>query len=171
MPIEKNHCLSLVDGLILTDLEAYWRLVGRLVYLDVTCPDIALFVSIFFALHVCYLKGTPVDPYLVGYFSWANLLFHGRPKNNILFLLLGWGRISFYGTSYLWTIYNGWRGIGVHHPKAILIFCNSQSALHIAKNPVFRECTKYIEIDCHFFREAVIKELLHLKSGYNVSYF
>ena len=37
----------------------------------------------------------------------------------------------------------------------IYVFCNSQSALHIAKNPVFHSKTKHIGVQYHFVREVV----------------
>lgn len=71
--IEQNHRLGLADGSLMKEPEAYRRLVGRLVYLVVTLPDLAYSVYILSQFMqeprvdhwdatlrvVRYLKGTP----------------------------------------------------------------------------------------------------------------
>lgn len=52
--------------------------------------------------------------------------------------------------------------LGVSNLKPVHLFCDNQSAIHIAKNPVFHERTKHIEIDCHFTRDKVMEGLIQL---------
>ena len=35
------------------------------------------------------------------------------------------------------------------------LLCGNQSTLHIFVNPIYNECTKHIEIDCHVVREKI----------------
>lgn len=48
-------------------------------------------------------------------------------------------------------------------PRAPLFLCDNQSALQLARNPVFRGRTKHVEIDFHFVREKVASRDLQLQ--------
>ncbi|XP_017239203.1 uncharacterized mitochondrial protein AtMg00810-like [Daucus carota subsp. sativus] len=52
--------------------------------------------------------------------------------------------------------------LGVTNLKPVTLHCDNQSSIAIAKNPVFHERTKHIEIDMHFTRDKVMEGLLQL---------
>ena len=204
-PIEQNHKLGLATGEFVPDPESYRRLVGRLIYLAVTRPDLAYSVHILSqfmqeprmehweaALRVVrYLKGTPGQGILLRADSeltlegWCDSDWAACPLTRRS--LTGW--IVFLGQSPIsWKTkkqntvsrssaeaeYRSMAAVtgelkwlkglllslGVHHSKAIKVFSDSQSALHIAKNLIFHERTKHIEIDCHFVRDAINEGLI-----------
>lgn len=70
-------------------------------------------------------------------------------------------------------------GVGLYYPRDCLVgwlfmelavdikvsvslFCDSKSTIQIAANPVFHECKKHINIDCHFICEKVQQGLVNI---------
>jgi len=66
------------------------------------------------------------------------------------------------------------RDLHVSCVQLSVLYCDNQSAMHIAANPVFHERTKHLEIDCHIMREkfqAGLFKLLPVTSHDQVANF
>jgi hypothetical protein len=182
------------------DIEGYIRLVGKLLYLTTTRPDIAFatqqlsqFLSAPTILHyesacrvVRYLKGSPgrglffsrqSTLQLLGFADadWANCVDTRRSTSGYCFFigssLISWRSkkqqtvsrssseaeyrsLSFAACELQWILYL-LHDLQVTCVRPAVLYCDNQSAIHIASNPVFHERTKHLEIDCHFVRDRV----------------
>ena len=216
-PMETNHKLALADGPLLTDPTRYRRLIGRLIYLTITRPELC------YAVHVLsqfmqepkeehmeaarrllrYLKGNPgqglflksdsnLQVYAYCDSDWGACPLTRRSLTGY-FVTIGGSPVSWktkkqttvsrYSaeaeyramanvTSELIWIKSFLASLGVFLHKPMKLYCDNQAALHIAKNPVFHERTKHIEIDSHFIREHLLSkdfETAYIPSKYQIA--
>lgn len=206
-PMEPGSHLYQDDGPLHHDVQSYRRLVGRLLYLTTTRPDITFavqqlsqflsrpterhFKATQHVLH--YLKAAPGQGLLLN--SSSTLTLHGYSDSD-------WARCPdsrrsisgycfFMGDSLItWrskkqstvarssseaeyralaaaTCEMQWLhfllvDLQITCDKQAVLYCDNKSALHIAANPVFHECTKHLEIDCHVVREKLNSGLMKL---------
>uniref|UniRef100_A0A7N2MIJ2 Retrovirus-related Pol polyprotein from transposon TNT 1-94 n=1 Tax=Quercus lobata TaxID=97700 RepID=A0A7N2MIJ2_QUELO len=208
-PVELNAHLTPSGGKPLFNPSLYRRLVGSLVYLTVTRPDISYavhqvsqYLSAPRSTHYAavlrilrYLKGTlfhglfysAQSPLVLHAFSdadWAGDPTDRRSTTGYCFLLgsslISWRskKQTFVARSSTEAEYRAladttsellwlrWllKDLGVSTSSATSLYCDNQSAIHIAHNDVFHERTKHIEIDCHFIRYHLVHGALKLFS-------
>ncbi|RVW75728.1 Retrovirus-related Pol polyprotein from transposon RE1 [Vitis vinifera] len=208
-PVELNAHLTPSGGKPLSNPSLYRRLVGSLVYLTVTRPDISYavhqvsqYLSAPRSTHYAavlrilrYLKGTlfhglfysAQSPLVLRAFSdsdWARDPTDRRSTTGYCFLLgsslISWRskKQTFVARSSTEAEYRAladttsellwlkWllKDLGVSTSSTTPLYCDNQSAIHIAHNDVFHERTKHIEIDCHFIRYHLVHGALKLFS-------
>ncbi|RVW70826.1 Retrovirus-related Pol polyprotein from transposon RE1 [Vitis vinifera] len=184
-PIELNAHLTPSGGKPLSNPSLYRRLVGNLVYLTVTRPDISYVVHQGTLFHGLFYSAQP--PLVLCAFSdadWAGDPTDHRSTTGYCFLLgsslISWKskKQTFVARSNTEAEYRAladttsellwlrWllKDLGVSTSSATPLYCDNQSAIHIAHNDVFHERTKHIEIDCHFIRYHLVHGALKLFS-------
>ncbi|CAM8929156.1 unnamed protein product [Rhodiola kirilowii] len=203
-PMETKHGLGLSSAPLLLDATVYRRLIGRLIYLTITRPDLSFPVHVLSqymqspnedhmrAAHrvLRYIKLAPAQGLffpsnssltLTAYCDadWASCPTTRRSVTGYC-MMLGSSLVSWktkkqvvVARSSAESEYRALAGacgevlwlarlltdLQVQVPTPVLAFCDNQAAIHIARNPVFHERTKHVEIDCHFIRH-------HVNSGF-----
>uniref|UniRef100_A0A2N9GNG4 Reverse transcriptase Ty1/copia-type domain-containing protein n=1 Tax=Fagus sylvatica TaxID=28930 RepID=A0A2N9GNG4_FAGSY len=181
-----NARLTPSSGELLPDPTLYRQLVGSLVYLTVTRPDISYavhqvsqFMSVPRSTHyvfvLCilrYLKGilfheihfSAQSPLTLRAYSdadWAGDPTDRRSTTGYCFLL-GSSLISWRSKKQSVVARSRFRC--VHFFCYFLSTVTIWSAIQIARNDVFHEQTKHIEIDCHLVRHHLLQGSLQLIS-------
>ncbi|XP_023765083.1 uncharacterized mitochondrial protein AtMg00810-like [Lactuca sativa] len=199
-PMEQNLKLDKGDKEEHVDPNTYRRLVGRLLYLQATRPDITYSVNVqsqfvsdprtnhwHATMRVLrYLKTSlgqgillpregSLDLVAYSDSNWLGCPYSRRSRTGYL-LLLGGAPISWkskkqsvvsrssaeaeyqaMATTVSEILWVRWllSELGINVREATPLFCDNQSAKHIAHNPIFHKRTKHVEMDCFFVRERV----------------
>ena len=216
-PMEVDAKLSVEDTSPLADIGSYRKLVGSLIYLCNTRPDIAFSVGVLSRFSnkphgshwnagmqiLRYLKGTlsfsityGAGTSLIGHCdsNWAGDVDSRKSVSGYCFSL-GSGVFSwiskkqptvalssteaeykaacFASCEAIWLRRILWH-MGVQQEDAIVLWCDNQSYMAIAKNPVFHARTKHIEIHYHYVHKLIengVVELVYcptLKNGADI---
>jgi hypothetical protein len=206
-PMEANVDLWRDDTPLLGDACRYRRLIGKLIYLTVTRPDITFAVGVLSrfmhkprevhwtaALKVlAYIKSCPGKGLLyrkhghthisafsdAGYagdmgdrkstsgfctFVGGNLVTWRSKKQDVVSRSSAeaeYRAMAHTACEMLW-LRKLMTELGFVQPGPMPMYCDNQSAIHIAKNPVFHERTKHIEVDCNLVRDAWEKKVVSL---------
>ncbi|XP_071727544.1 uncharacterized mitochondrial protein AtMg00810-like [Rutidosis leptorrhynchoides] len=173
LPMDQNIKLTADVGSPLADPEVYRRLIGKLIYLTITHPDICYIVQL---LSQFMQNPTSVHMHAVKHLLRYLLL---APNQGIIFANRSAVQLKAYCDSD-WAscpmtrrsttgffILLGDSPLSCKSKKQNVVSRSSaeaeyraMAAIHIAANPVFHARTKHIEVDCHYVRDQVKSGLI-----------
>ncbi|RVW66606.1 Retrovirus-related Pol polyprotein from transposon RE1 [Vitis vinifera] len=120
------------------DRERYQRLVGRLIYLSHTRPNIAFVVSL-----VSRYMHSPKESHLEAMYKILKYL-KGSPRKGLFFEK---------GDSKKKLL----EELHIIVELPIKLYCDNKAAISISHNPIQHDKTKHIEVDRHFIKEKIEK--------------
>ncbi|CAL2259305.1 unnamed protein product [Prunus armeniaca] len=177
-PIVGNHKLGVYVDQVPTNRERYQRLVGRLIYLSLTRPDIAYAVSV-----ASQFMHSPSEDHIAAVMRILSYL-KSAPGRGLLFKknghldMEGYTDADYAGnitdrrsTSGYFTFVGG-NLVTWYNKKQNVVSRSSAeseyrgiaqgSAFEIANNPVQHDRTKHVEVDRHFIKEKLEQKLISI---------
>uniref|UniRef100_A0A2N9EHM3 Integrase catalytic domain-containing protein n=1 Tax=Fagus sylvatica TaxID=28930 RepID=A0A2N9EHM3_FAGSY len=156
-PMEPNLKLMPDKGDFVDDPNTYRRLVGKLIYLTITRPDISYAVSIVVVSFIDFRSSDHLR--IEGYTDadWARSPSDRKSTTGYCTFIDG-NLVTWRSKKH--SVVARSSGEAKYRAMALTscptpLYCDNQATIHIASNPVFHERTKHIEVDCHFVRSKV----------------
>ncbi|KAJ0510136.1 putative RNA-directed DNA polymerase [Helianthus annuus] len=182
-PIELSHVITNKiekDKSYLENITGFQKLIGKLIYLSLTRPDISYAVQ-FFSIHAqtmsvtfrhcfktvkilkvmsrkrCYVQENRKSVTGFGIFLGNTLVSWKSKKQGFVSRSTAEAeyRAMCSATCEVMWIKNVLSELGIKCTLPVSLFCDSKSAISISQNPVFHERTKHFELDLHFLREKI----------------
>ncbi|GJU85619.1 uncharacterized mitochondrial protein-like protein [Tanacetum coccineum] len=169
IPMDPIVKLNTTDGEPLTDPSQYRTLVGKLLYLTITRPDLA-----FAAQALSQFSHDPRTPHYKALIKASCPITRRYVSGYAIFLgtsLISWQSnkqtvVSRSSTEAEYraladsTCEISWlkcllHDLHVEIPTPTLMMCDNASTIALANNPIHHARTKHIEIDCHFVRDKI----------------
>ncbi|KAL6328953.1 hypothetical protein AAG906_007243 [Vitis piasezkii] len=161
-PMESTLKLSANDTNFYEDPSGYRRLIGRLLYLTLTRPDLAYSVQVLSQ----FLAKPAVSHHQAAIrvlSDWAGCVDTRRSVIGFA-IFLGNSLISWKSKKQVTVSRSSaeaeYRALAT--TTSALLYIDSKSAMSIATNPVQHERTKHIQIDCHLIREKLQQHVIKL---------
>ncbi|GJX02846.1 ribonuclease H-like domain-containing protein [Tanacetum coccineum] len=174
------------DDPLLENVTDYQKLIGKLIYLTTTRSDIAYIVSCLSqfmhsplkshlktALKVIrYLKGSPGKGINVSKHSASGIGLKAYSDVGLDVLILEeaeYRALASVTSEVIWIL-KILKDLNSNNLLPVKVFCDNNSAIKIAANPIFHERTKYLEIDLHFVREQILAGVIKTKKIDNANH-
>ncbi|GJV77004.1 retrovirus-related pol polyprotein from transposon TNT 1-94 [Tanacetum coccineum] len=148
-PMDPIIKLNSTDGYLLLDPSTYRTLVGKLLYLTITRPDLSFG-------KLLYLTITKPDLSFAAQASRHSLISWQSNKQ----VVVSRSSTEEYRALADSTCEISWFksllvDLQVTVPTSSLVMCDNVSTIALANNPIHHARTKHIEIDCHFVRDKI----------------